>query len=267
MRFEVKAFCEQGPVVSLPVDAISAAEATLAVERQGYSVLGVAARQGLTLPTLGRRTRFPLLLFSQELHVLLEAGLSLIEAMETLAEKEAQAHIREVLERIIGYLYEGRTFSYALEQAPSVFPTLYAAMARAAENTGNLPATLARFIAYQTQVDLVRKRIVSASIYPLLLIALGGMVVVFLMAYVVPRFSGVYEAGGRDLPWLSQVLLDWGTLLRSNGVVVLGVVLAIAALLAFALSRAAVRQWAAERIWRIPAFGERLRIYQLARLF
>jgi general secretion pathway protein F len=267
MRFQVKAFREKGTVESLPVDAISAAEATLIVERQGYSVLGVAARGGFTLPDLRRRTRFPLLLFSQELHVLLAAGLSLIEAIETLAEKEAQGHIGVVLERIIVCLYEGRTFSYALEQTPRAFPMLYVAMVRAAENTGDLPLALARFIAYQTQIDLVRKRILSASIYPLLLIALGGLVVVFLMAYVVPRFSGVYEAGGRDLPWLSQVLLDWGTLLRSNGAAVLGVLLALTALLAFGLSRAAVRQWAAEQLWRIPAFGERLRVYQLARIF
>ena len=81
MRFDVKAFREKGRIVSLSVDAMSAAEASLGVERQGYSVLGVGAHHGLTLALPRRRARFPLLLFSQELHVLLEAGLSLIEAM------------------------------------------------------------------------------------------------------------------------------------------------------------------------------------------
>src|SRR4051794_31307422 len=170
MRFDVKAFREKGPIVSMSVDAISAAEATLSVQRQGYSVLAVRSRQGIALALPRRRTRFPLLLFSQELHVLLESGLSLIEAMETLAEKEGQAYTREVLERIIGYMYEGRTLSYALEQSPSVFPLLYVAMMRAAENTGDVPLALARFVAYQTQVDQVRKKIVGASIYPVLLV-------------------------------------------------------------------------------------------------
>jgi general secretion pathway protein F len=267
MRFDVKAFREKGPIVSLSVDAMSAAEAGLTVERQGYSVLAVRARRALALALPRRRARFPLLLFSQELHVLLEAGLSLIEAMETLAEKETQKHTREVLDQIIGYMYEGRTLSYALEQAPSVFPLLYVAMMRAAENTGDLPSALSRFIAYQTQIDQVRKKIVSASIYPALLIALGGLVVTFLMVYVVPRFSGVYETAGRDLPWLSQLLLDWGNLLRSNGAVVLMAALGLIGAIAFGVSRAGVRQWVAERLWRIPALGERMRVYQLARLF
>jgi general secretion pathway protein F len=267
MRFDVKAFRDKGRIVSLRVDAMSAAEASLGVERQGYSVLGVGAHHGLTLALPRRRARFPLLLFSQELHVLLGAGLSLIEAMETLAEKEAHPHTREVLAQIIGYMYEGRTFSYALEQSPSVFPMLYVAMVRAAEKTGDLPEALTRFIAYQIQIDQVRKKIVSASIYPVLLMAVGGLVVIFLMAYVVPRFSGVYETAGRDLPWLSQRLLDWGSLLRSNGASVLAATILVAAALGFGLSRLAVRQWIAERLWRIPALGERLRVYQLARMF
>ena len=267
MRFEVKAFREKGPIVSLRVDATSAAEASVSAERQGYSVLGVRAHHGLALALPRRRTRFPLLFFSQELHVLLEAGLSLIEAMETLAEKESHTHTRAILDQIIGYMYEGRTFSYTLEQAPSVFPVLYVAMVRSAERTGDLPVALMRFIAYETQVDQVRKKIVSASIYPVLLLAVGGLVVIFLMAYVVPRFSGVYETAGRDLPWLSRLLLEWGLLLRSHGASVLAATLGLAAAVGFGLSRVSVRQWAAERLWRIPALGERLRVYQVARMF
>ena len=267
MRFDVKAFREKGRIVLLRVDAISPTEASLSAERQGYSVLAVQPHHGLSLALPRRQARFPLLLFSQELHVLLEAGLSLIEAMETLAEKEAHTRTREVLDQIIGYMYEGRTLSYALAQAPSVFPALYVALVRAAERTGDLPVALTRFIAYQTQIDQVRKRIVTASIYPVLLLGLGGLVVVFLMAYVVPRFSGVYESAGRDLPWLSVLLLEWGTLLRSSGTTVLVISLVLLGTAVFGLSRAKVRQWAAERLWRIPAVGERLRVYQLARLF
>lgn len=267
MRFEVKAFRDKGGIVALRVDAMSAAEASLGVERQGYSVLGVAARHGLALALPRRRARFPLLLFSQELHVLLEAGLSLIEAMETLAEKEAHPHTREVLDQLIGYMVEGRTFSYALDQSPSTFPLLYVAMVRSAEKTGDLPVALGRYIAYQTQLDQVRRKIISASIYPAVLMAVGSLVVVFLMAYVVPRFSGAYENAGRDLPLLSRLLLEWGTLLRANGASVFAAALALAAAAGFAVSRPAVRQWIAGRMWRIPALGERLRVYQIARLF
>lgn len=267
MRYEVKAFRERAHIVTLRVDAMSEAEASLAAERQGYSVLGVSPRHTLTLVLPRRRGSFPLLLFNQELLVLLEAGLGLIEAMETLAEKESHLQARELLEQVMGYLYEGRTFSFALEQSPSVFPALYVAMVRAAEKTGDLPLALSRYIAYQTQLDQVRKKIVSASIYPVLLLGVGALVVVFLMAYVVPRFSGVYETAGRNLPWLSRLLLDWGQLLRSHGTgVLLGALVTFVAA-GFGLSRSSVRQWIAAQVWSIPAVGERMRIYELARLF
>ena len=267
VRFDVKAFRDKGHIVSLQFDANSAAEASLAIERQGYSVLGVSARRGVALALPRKRGRFPLLLFTQELHALLEAGLNLTEAMEALVEKESHVETRAVLAQIIGYLYEGRTYSYALEQSPRVFPTLYVSMVRAAEKTGDLPLALSRFIAYQIQIDRVRKMIVSSSIYPVLLMVVGGLVVVFLMAYVVPRFSGVYESAGRDLPWLSQLLLEWGKLLRSNGIAVLFGLLALVVAAAVGLSQLSFRQWVAARLWRIPAVGERMRIYQLARLF
>lgn len=267
MRYAVKAFRDKASIVSLRIDAVSESEASLAAQRQGYSVLGVSPRHALTFVLPRRRSRFPLLLFSQELNVLLEAGLSLFEAMETLAEKESHLQARELLAQIMGYLYEGRPFSFALEQSPSVFPALYVAMVRTAEKTGDLPLALSRYIAYQTQLEQVRKKIVSASIYPVLLMAVGALVVVFLMAYVVPRFSGAYEAAGRDLPWLSRLLLDWGLLLRSHGTGVLLGALAVVAAGGFGLSRASVRQWIAALLWRIPALGERMRIYELARLF
>jgi general secretion pathway protein F len=187
--------------------------------------------------------------------------------METLAEKESHAPTREILTRIMGYMFEGRTFSYALEQVPSVFPALYAAMVRAAEHTGDLPVALARYVAYRTQIDQVRKKIVSASIYPVLLMGVGTLVVLFLMVYVVPRFSGVYEASGRSIPWLSQMLLEWGRLVHSYGTWLFAAALALAAGSVFGFSRMPVRRWLAGRLWSMPAVGERMRIYQLARLF
>ena len=77
MRFDVKAFRSKSSIVLLGVDAMSADEAALTVQRQGYSVLGVRAKRALDLALPRKRQRFPLLLFSQELYVLLEAGLTL----------------------------------------------------------------------------------------------------------------------------------------------------------------------------------------------
>jgi general secretion pathway protein F len=91
---------------------------------------------------------------------------------------------------------------------------LYVATVRASETTGNLTESLSRYIAYEEQIGLLKKKIISASIYPILLMSVGGLVILFLLGFVVPKFSRIYEGTGGDLPFLSQVLLAWGVFLR-----------------------------------------------------
>jgi general secretion pathway protein F len=253
-------------VVALTLDAADESDARAQAAALGYNVLAVRARRAW-LKWSARRARFPLILFSQELLALLEAGLNVVDAVETLAEKETRAEARKTLRQIIADLYEGRTLSSALQRFPEDFPPLYVATVRASERTGDLGEAMRRYIAYQTQIDLVRKKVVSASIYPLLLVGAGGLVTVFLMVYVVPRFSRVYEDIGTHLPWMSRLLLEWGKLLQAHGAAVLVVLTGALGALAYLAGRPATRSWVQRRLWRVPAFGERMRIYQLARFY
>jgi general secretion pathway protein F len=267
MKFEIKAVLTPGSVVALTLDAVDERDAKAQAGAQGYAVLTVKAKQSWQAWIKPRRGRFPLMLFSQELLALLNAGLTVVEGIETLAANEARPESRKILQQIVAHLYEGRTFSYALQSFPAVFPPLYVSTVRASEKTGDLNEALTRYIEYQTQVDVVRKKVVSASIYPLLLIGAGGLVTMFLMAYVVPRFSRIYEDMGTDLPLLSRLLLRWGKLLQSNGPSVLvALVLAVTGIV-YLVSRPATRTWVMQRLWKLPAAGERMRIYQLARFY
>ena len=268
MQFDVKAMRAGEGVVTLTLEAGSETEALSLARSQGYAVLSLRARR-LAIPALRRLSgrRFPLQLFSAELLALLRAGLTLVEAMHTLAEKEQHAEVRRIIEGVIAGLYEGQTFSQALERFPHIFPALYVATLRAAERTGDLAEALSRFIAYEAQLDVIRKKLLSASIYPLLLVLVGGLVTVFLLGYVVPRLSRVYDDLGAELPLLSQLLINWGRFLEAHA----GEVLAAAAVLlvsvAYALGRPAVRRWLGLKLWQIPAVGERLRVFQLARFY
>jgi general secretion pathway protein F len=206
-------------------------------------------------------------LFSQELLSLLEAGLSLIEAMLALADKERHPEAKKVLDSIIARLYEGQTLSAALEEFPAIFPALYVASIRASEKTGGLGEALTRYVAYQTQLNFVKKKVISASIYPLVLMTVGGMVMLFLLAYVVPRFSSVYEGSRTKLPWMSQMLLKWGLLLQNNGMLLLLVAVVLLGAFGYSFSRQSVRAALLTKLWRIPALGERMHIYQLARFY
>src|ERR1044071_6203596 len=101
---------------------------------------------------------------------------------------------RRVLFRsLIGPIHRGEPFSQALASFPRHFSPLYVATIKASERTGGMREALARYIAYQEELERVRKKIVSASIYPAILMVVGTLVVGFLMFYVVPRFARVYE--------------------------------------------------------------------------
>lgn len=212
-----------------------------------------------------RREAFPLALFSQELLALLDSGLNLVEAIDALSLR--QDHTRVVLQGILQSLQQGKAFSAALERQPTVFPPLYIATVKAAERTGDLGNALSRYIAYDNQVSLLKKKIVSASIYPLLLIVVGGLVIAFLMGFVVPKFSSVYEGTGADLPWMSKMMLHWGTLISQHGEAMLAMVAGMIIGLVLLFKTPATRQSLLKAIWRIPAIGGKLHLYQLARFY
>lgn len=267
MRFELKALKGRQGLEALELDARDADDAIRQATAQGYTVL--SARRSFSLATLLPRSSsaLSLALFSQELVALLEAGLNLVEALETLAEKEERAEAKKVIRGLLDELYEGRSFSHALSAFPHVFTPLYVATVLASERTGDLPEAMARFVAYQAQLDVVRKKLVAASVYPVLLILVGGGVTMFLLGYVVPRFSHIYEDMGSELPLLSQWLLTWGQLIESNGIAVLVVLVVLVAVAATLAREPVVRQWVADRVWRFPAIGQRWRVYQLARFY
>ena len=267
MQYQVKALQAQNNVVGLNVDAIDAGDARRQVERLGYEVLSLRSeRAGLTA-RLKRRTAFPLTLFSQELIALLGAGLSLVEALETLREKERHPDLKQVLEQILAKLREGNSFSSSLRQLSSSFPPLYVATVRASEKTGDLREALSRYIAYQVQLDQVRKKLVSASIYPVVLLVVGGLVMLFLLMYVVPKFSRIYEQAGKDLPFLSQMLLQWGQLMEEHGAIVMSALALAMGGVAYAMTSPAAKSWMLARVRSVPAIGSRLHILELARFY
>jgi general secretion pathway protein F len=266
MRFEVKAMRDGGAVTRLALDASDEADAARLAKAQGYAVLSVRSLQPLR--ALGRRRQqFPLGMFAQELLTLLEAGLAVVESLETLREKESHPDRAQVLARIVAGLYEGQPLSQTLAAQPEVFPPLFVATVRASEKTSDLPEALRRYVAYQGQLDVVKKKLVSAAIYPFLLLGVGSLVVAFLLLYVVPRFSRIFEDMGTNIPALAKLLVRWGSFVNEHGVTVLIVGATLIALFVAWLSRKSTHVWLLAQLSKIPAVGERVRVYQLARFY
>jgi len=266
MQFAVRTLAPDMRVASVLVDAPDEADARRQVEARG---LYVSAIEPVHAPLLRRQRggKLSLVLFSQELLALLTAGLGIVEGLEALLEKEASPATRGVLERLLAGLREGKRFSAVLAAQPALFPPLYVGIVRAAEGTSDLPRALERYIEYQQRIDTVRAKVVSASIYPAILLCVGGGVSVFLMSYVVPRFAEVYQGAGRTLPWMSRLMLDWGQFAgRHAGALLLGFA-ATVALAAWGIRRTLRQGGAARLLAKLPGIGERARIYELSRLY
>ncbi len=163
-----------------------------------------------------RRGKFPLPLFTRQLLSLLQAGLTVVEGLETLAAQDRGSLTAEVLNSLLKCLREGQSLSAALQQHPQAFPDLYVATVKASERTGDMPEALRRYIVFHEKLADLRKKIVSAAIYPLLLITVGGLVTLFLLGFVVPRFSLVFADSGRDPEGLSSLLFAWGGLINQH---------------------------------------------------
>lgn len=269
MKFDLKVYRASEGVTRLPLEAADWASACAQASTQGYTVLGQAHPEWLqkwTKTDLALNQRFSVALFAQELLALLDAGLVLVEAIGILAHKSRAPEQRRILQTLHRQLQEGCTFSQALDSQSLAFTALFVATIRASERTGNLNEAMRRFLAYHRQVNSLRDKILSASVYPALLLFVGGLVVLFLLGYVVPRFSHVYEDMGEDrLPFLSRMLMHWGQWAGEHtlglGLMFLLLLLTLAGALLHPSSQTKMMHW----LWRLPYAGERLRIYQLAR--
>lgn len=246
------------------LSALSMDEARKQAELQGFTILRVdGGQQKLAI----RPERFPLILFCQEFRVLLGAGLALPDALDTLIEKETTATTRVVLARLLAAVKEGMPLSVAMTLSPGTFPSLFVATISAAETTGDLPEALARYAAYLEQVDLLKKRIISASIYPALVLGFGLLVMVFLLAYVIPRFTRIYESQATKLSFSTEILLKVGKFSDQYGIYeLIGFGMLVAATITM-LGRSDVRGKLYGLLWGLPYFGDKVRVYHLSRFY
>jgi general secretion pathway protein F len=264
VEFRAKVLDGSG-VSTCVIDAVNEADARRQIALRDLRLISLEPVRRLR--RLLNAPQLHLAVFSQQLVSLLDAGLSLVEALEALAQKESNTGTQRILEQILQRLYEGQTLATAIAEHPASFPELYVAAVRASEKSGALREALTRYIAYQQQADALRKTLVNACIYPAVLLAAGLLVSLFLLGYVVPRFSSIYEDVGTDLPLASRLLLQWGQLLDEHAAVVVVALVAVLAAAGYALSRPATRAAAGAWIARIPAVGRQLHVYQLARLY
>jgi len=191
------------------------------LEQEGNFVLDIRKEQGIGfLFKEGRRSKRvrlkDLLIFNQEFSVLIKAGLPVIQALNTIIKKGDKDELTDVLTNIRNDISGGASLSEAFRNYSHVFSNLYIASLQSGEKSGNIGVAITRYIEYMKKISGIRQKVITASVYPIILTIVSIFALLFLLVYVVPSFTSTYFEAGTELPRLTLTLVNVSNLLRSN---------------------------------------------------
>ncbi|KVQ40151.1 general secretion pathway protein GspF [Burkholderia territorii] len=271
MKFVLRVFDTGGSVQTLRIDSDSPANAASLARSRGLRVVSVsadAARQRRGANRFGMpRARLDVDMFARELAALLDAGVGLVDALRTLGGSSRREASAQVYRDLLRHLEEGQSLSMALEHASPIFPPVLVACVKASEQTGGLADSLTRYSVNSATLRELRARVVSAAIYPTVLLFVGAAVVLFLLGFVVPRFATLLEHSGRELPLMSRLLMAWGSMVHAHGAGLACGLAALAVAAGVALRRPALRNWLADRLLALPGIGQHFRVFRQSQFY
>jgi type IV pilus assembly protein PilC len=227
-------------------------------------------RRGLSLSLFRLRKRRVdpslLLVFAQELAALLKAGLPLFQSLDVMLERQRDPLLRQSLAEVREKVKSGTALSDAFRQEGDLYPPIFAASLVAGERSGNLDQVLRRFAGHLRLNVTLKKKAVSASVYPLVLLTMMVALVSILVVWVIPQFKSFYEGLGAELPLATRMLLALATTVRANLLwIVLGAGLLV--LLGVSWLRREGSGVALDRaLLRLPYFGGLMRMYATSQL-
>ena len=191
------------------------------LEEKGLFVLSLQRRGGL--PGLatggGRRRRIPsreFLVFNQELATLLRAGMPLVQSLDILRQRVANPTFKAILDGVYEKVKSGTALSDAFAEHEGLFPAVYSASLTAGERSGSLDEVIRRYVAYEKVIGAVKRRTISALIYPVILVVLMVGLIGIIVVRVVPAFSSFYTNFDRELPLSTRVVVGISDALVTN---------------------------------------------------
>ncbi|HEX3970447.1 MAG TPA: type II secretion system F family protein [Stellaceae bacterium] len=260
--YRYQAAAASGELVTGEMEAADQDSVIERLHAQGYIPIDAReARDGLLSwlqpKRAANRTARPknLIFLTQQLGMLVQAGLSLDRALEMVLSvvegKADQESVRAVLDRV----RSGSTLADAMAAQNGLFPAYYIGMVRAAEASGSLDTTLRHLAELLERADTAREQVKSALIYPMLVLATGAGSIAILFEFVIPRFRPLFDGAGTTLPLATQIVLG-----ISDGMQNYGLYTLVAVLLLALLWRRHIRAPEGRRRWhyrllKLPLFG------------
>jgi general secretion pathway protein F len=274
--YRYKAVNTAGDVAAGELEAANESEIVDRLRDQGLMPMQVVAapRPGVAQRPVERRrwftprrvTRNQMISFTRELATLLRAGLPLDRALEILISLAATPPLARMLQAIRDSVRGGKSLSQALDMHREVFSRFYVSIVRAGEAGGALGTVLTRLADNMERSKELRESVMSALIYPVILIVVAVASVMILLVYVVPQFQATFAQAGKALPLPTQIVIVAGTALRQYWWLILIGVAACVWLFRLRLQRPQVRFRWDQRLLRWPLIGDVVAKVEVARL-
>jgi len=217
--FACKVADAEGKIISLTLSGTDRETVEKELTEKGYYPLKVKRRYSFSELLYFGKSRIKgedFLVFNRELLALVEAGLTIVQSLDILIKRREDPFFKGLLEDVKKRVIEGASLSQAFEAQGEVIPRLYISLLLAGERSGDLPGVLRRFIRYQKVLSMLRKRVSSAIVYPIVLIVLATGLITLLVTYVLPRFAQFYADFGAELPLITTILIKTASFISRN---------------------------------------------------
>jgi len=260
MEFRCRLGTPGGEIIEGLYVAESEARLRREFEEKGLYVLGLhragrARFAGIALPRRARIATREFVVFNQELATLLKAGMPLVQSLDILRRRATNPVFKAVLDDVNDRVRAGSSLSESFEAHGALFPGVYTASLLAGEKSGNLEQVIRRYVSYVKVVANVKRKTVSALVYPLILLALSMVVVSIIMLRVVPAFGEFYSQFGEELPLSTRVIVAISSFASSYFLPIV-IVVALVAVGAWQwLQRPGKREWFDRMVLRLPGLG------------
>ena len=259
MEFRCRLASATGQITEGVYVADSEAALRRELEDKGLYVLDVkAARRGLGGLSVSRGGRIKLhefLVFNQELATLLKAGMPLVQSLDILRRNVPNPVFKGMLDDVYEKVRSGTALSDAFEAHPRHVTPIYTASLMAGERSGSLEQVLRRYVAYVQVLNAVRRRVVSALVYPAVLTFLSIAVVAIIVVRVVPEFSEFYAGFDAELPLATRVIVGLSEAVRSQALLILLALVGLGFAARWAWRQPHQRQRIDKLLLRLPGVG------------
>lgn len=217
--YSFKVGTPDGQILEREVRAESLALAKDELSKQGLHVFKVTKRS-LDLGRFfrGRKavTTDKFLVFNQQLLALVRAGLPIVQSFEIMMERQESPRFRQILFEIRDKIKSGVALSDAFASYGSLFPPIYSTSIRAGERSGDLEGVIRRFLRYQKLLVALRKKVITATIYPTVLVMMMGVMIFIMLTSVIPKFTEFYQGFDAELPAMTRALIAFSLFIRTN---------------------------------------------------